>query len=118
MSRTDEINKAIGAHGMWKQRLKAAIDASSSDVTVAQAGADNVCPFGTWFYGLPAAERGEPNAAAVRTLHAQFHTEAAAVLKLALAGRKPEAEKALGTGGAFASKSSELTSAMMRWQRS
>ena len=117
MSRSDEINKAIGAHGMWKQRLRTAIDTSSSDITVAVARTDNTCAFGTWLYGLPAAERTAGSAAEVRKLHAEFHTEAARVLQLALSGQKPEAERALGANSAFAAKSGELTAAMMRWRQ-
>ena len=32
---SEEIDKAIGAHGMWKNRLNHAIQAGSSDYTVA-----------------------------------------------------------------------------------
>lgn len=117
MSRADEIKRAIGAHGMWKQRLRTAIETAGSDVTVAQARTDSTCAFGTWLHALPVAERTTEHAVAVKTMHAQFHAEAARVLQLALSGRKPEAEKALAPGSAFATKSAELTTAMLRWQR-
>jgi hypothetical protein len=54
----------------------------------------------------------------VRALHAEFHTVAADVLQLALAGRKDEAIAAMAFGSRFMAVSSNLVMAIAAWQRS
>lgn len=113
---SEAIDKAVAAHGMWKQRLRKAIDDGRSDFTVARVSPDNACDFGKWLYSLPPAERSAAHWVEVQALHAQFHTEAARILGLALAGKKAEAEKLLALNSTFASLSSSLTKVMMRWK--
>jgi len=43
MSTQDQIKKAIGAHGLWKTRLAAAIDVGKSEFTVDTVRKDNAC---------------------------------------------------------------------------
>lgn len=118
MSLADQINKAIGAHGMWKQRLRLAIETGKADVTATDAEKDNLCEFGKWLYGtsLSAAEKAGPDYKAVRDLHARFHQCAAKVLSCALAGDRAKAEASLGNAGEFTMASAELTRAMMGWK--
>jgi hypothetical protein len=51
----------------------------------------------------------------VKAHHADFHKEAAAVLQLALEGRKDEATARLSESSKFAVISSQLTKEMMDW---
>jgi hypothetical protein len=118
MAAVEEINKAIGAHGMWKQRLKEAIDTGKSDFTVERVRPDSLCDFGKWLYSLPANDQTSPHWKTVRELHGKFHVEAAHVLSLAIGGHSEEAEKRLDTGSNFTKISSELTGAMMKWKAS
>jgi chemoreceptor zinc-binding protein len=115
MAAVEEIKKAVGAHGMWKQRLKQAIDSGKSDFTVDRVRVDNMCDFGKWLYSLAASDQTSAHWKSVRELHAKFHAEAAHVLSLAVSGHKQDAEKGLATGSNFAKISSELTGAMMKW---
>jgi methyl-accepting chemotaxis protein len=114
----DEIGKAISAHGMWKTRLKSAVDAGQSEFKVDTVKQDNQCDFGKWLYGtgIPAATKVTENYKRCKDLHAKFHLAAANVLFLAVTGKKAEAQKALAVGSDFAKISSELTRAMMEWQ--
>ncbi len=41
MAFDDEINKAIGAHGVWKMRLRTAIDIGKGDAHPADVAKDN-----------------------------------------------------------------------------
>ena len=113
----EEINKAVGAHGIWKNRLKAAIDTGRSDVTPAVAAADDKCAFGKWLHGLPAEMQTSPRCQNVKELHACFHREAASILDLALSGEKEKATDSLATGSSFSATSTQLTEAMMEWKR-
>jgi hypothetical protein len=120
MSMQEEITKAIGAHGMWKARLRLAIDTGKTDASVADVGKDNVCAFGQWLYGstLEAAARNSADFKEVQKLHAEFHKIAAQVLQLGLQGKKVEADKMIAQDSAFSDVSGRLTSAMVRWQKS
>ena len=113
----ETIQKAIGAHGMWKARLKTAIATGKSEFQVTNVKVDNLCEFGKWLYALPVQERTSPAGKAVQDLHAKFHQEAAKVLDLALRGQKADAEKAIELGSEFAKTSADLTRAMMNWQK-
>ena len=85
MSQADlstQINAAIGAHGAWKVRLKAAINTGTCDVTPAVASCDDKCAFGGWLYGPTISQTtrtGVPYQV-IRRLHAEFHQCAGQVL--------------------------------------
>lgn len=113
----EQINKAIGAHGLWKQRLRSAIDAGKSEFSVATMRLDNVCDFGKWLYSLPPAIKATDEYKKVKDIHAKFHAEAANVLNFAVQGKKEDAEKSIALGGAFAVLSADLTKAMMLWKK-
>lgn len=113
-----QVRAAIGAHGMWKARLRSAIDTGASSVSVADIRPDNRCEFGQWLYGDCRGGFAAPQEwETVRALHAAFHSEAARVLEMALSGRKAEAEKAMGLGGAFSHASSALVKELTRIEK-
>ena len=114
---SEQINKALLAHGAWKHRLNTAVTTGKSEFTVAQVETDDRCDFGQWFYGLPADLRATQCANKVRELHAQFHREAARVLGLALRGDKEHALKALGPGEKYSTVSGQLTLNLQKWER-
>ncbi len=116
MTHKDQINEAIASHGLWKFRLKKAIEAGESDWTVPELRRDDACEFGAWLGSLPPAEQGSDHCRTVRDLHAQIHAEAANVLQLAIDGRKEDAEAAIRFGSPFAVLSAKLTSAMTAWR--
>lgn len=117
MSKAEEIKKAIGAHGMWKVRLRSAVDTGKSEFTVDKVKADNNCDFGKWLHGLPEGEKKSLSWTKVRDLHAKFHVEAAKILESALAGKKEAAAKGLDTASEFSKLSANLTGAMMSWEK-
>lgn len=117
MANIQEIDKAIGAHGMWKVRLKTAISTGKSEVPVATIRTDNQCAFGQWLYGstISASDKATQNYKTVKDLHAEFHKVAARVAELALSGKKDDADKILSQE--FAAASIKLTAAMMEWKK-
>lgn len=117
MSRQDEIKKAIGAHGMWKSRLRQAIDTGNSEWAPEKVKLDNVCDFGKWIHALPPAAGDASHVARVKDLHAKFHVEASSVLQLAKAGNKDAANKAIAQGSNFDKLTSELTKELMNWAK-
>ena len=118
MNLKEQIDKAIGAHGMWKARLKMAIDSGKSEFNPAIVKTDNNCDFGKWLYNDISPElKKSPIYDTVIKIHAEFHAEAGQVLQLALSGQKEEAEKGMGTGSKFSEISASLTRTMMEWKK-
>jgi hypothetical protein len=113
-----EIVAAIGAHGAWKLRLDTAINSGLSELSPSIAGRDDQCDFGKWLRAV--SDLQVKNSAGYRKcleLHREFHSQAAKVLTLALAGKKAEAKQSMSIGGPFASTSASLTTAMMSWRQ-
>ena len=118
MTIIDEIENAIQVHCAWANRLKAAIDTGSCDLTPETARKDNACAFGKWLQGaaIPDAAKslaGYQNALAA---HAEFHTNAAKVLELALAGNKSEALQHMDATSDYEISSITLTLILRGWQ--
>lgn len=119
MASIEELDKAIGAHGMWKTRLKTAIDSGAIDADIATIRVDNQCAFGKWLYGstLSLQDKTSNHYNTIKELHAEFHKIAALVAELAVNGKKAEAEKMIAIGGEYAKISSQLTQAMIEWKK-
>ena len=117
-SAKEQIDKAIGAHGMWKARLRQAIDTGKSEFKPEVVRTDHACDFGKWLFGDISPELKQSiQYPTVVKYHAEFHAEAGRVLQLAVAGKKADAEAALSASSKFASISAALTSTMMEWKR-
>ncbi len=119
MSTHEEINKAIAAHGQWKQKLRTAIDSGECESTPGRVKQDNNCSFGKWLYERIDPEiKGSTFYHTIVKLHAEFHQEAGNILDEALNGDKNIASSQIGLGSQFAKLSAKLTHEMKEWQDS
>ena len=120
MNLEEQIASAVGAHGLWKGRLRAAVESGVTDVPVEVARDDRQCGFGRWLHGARVDEKARRSShyATCMELHRRFHQAAAEVLSLAVAGKKQEASKALAPDREFTRASIDLTRAMLAWQGS
>lgn len=114
---SQQINDAIGAHGMWKLRLRTAITVGKSDITPQVAGCDDQCAFGKWLYSgqINSVTRSGLPYQVVRRLHSEFHQSAGAVLQQAVSGNKGEAEALMLAD--FTPRSEKLVRALTKWKR-
>jgi methyl-accepting chemotaxis protein len=114
----DQIQTAIGAHGLWKTRLRIAIESGVSDFSVAVVRQDDQCAFGKWLRGdgLDAQIKRCPEYVRCVDLHRRFHLVTAGVLSQALEGRPTDAMKAMEIGSEFAQVSAALTLHLMEWR--
>lgn len=112
----EEVNNAIGAHGMWKMRLRTAITSGRCDITSADACCDNKCAFGKWLYGptLDSQVRAGVPYQVIRRLHAEFHRSAGEVLAQVERGNASGAQATMG--GEFADRSEKLVRALTKWK--
>ncbi len=111
-----ELRDALGAHGVWKLKLRTAVNTGKSDTDAATAGRDDCCQFGKWLYGPSIdseTKAGKPYEVITR-LHAEFHQTAGRVLEMATSGNKDRATDLLNTD--FSAKSSKLTMAIAKWR--
>jgi methyl-accepting chemotaxis protein len=117
MSFNDEIKNAVGAHGMWKKRLKHAIATGKINVQISTIKADNQCSFGKWLYRatITEEEKNSSHYQKVRELHAAFHEKASKVAQLAVSGHKAGAMRMLEVNGEFTIASAALTTSMIAW---
>lgn len=113
----DELEQAIAAHGMWKARLRGALQSGKIDVKVEDARVDDKCEFGRWLRtGVTAEERASPHFRKASELHRDFHVSVGEVVKLVLLRRTADAQKELDAG-AFFQRSSALTRELMAWRK-
>ena len=109
------INKAVGAHGAWKLKLRTAISHNKSDVVPELVARDDQCEFGKWLNGptIPPEMRSGIPYGVIKRLHADFHKCAATVLQKAINGH-PDALDLLE--GEFSDRSKTLVTALSKWK--
>ncbi|PCJ09459.1 MAG: chemotaxis protein [Rhodobacteraceae bacterium] len=110
-----EIDAAVEAHGKWKHRLLTAAIKDERNLPVADIARDDCCQFGKWLHGIELSFENRNQVETIKTLHAEFHKEAAAVAGMISKGSKDQALQALKTG-AFIDKSVQLRNALVSWK--
>lgn len=102
---------------MWKQRLEEAVGNRGAGLDAAQLEKDNLCELGKWLYASP--EHGShPHYEKARKLHAEFHRQAAAVLRLGLKGQTEAALQSLRPGSDYLKVSASLVLELSAWKKS
>jgi len=112
----NEINDAIGAHGLWKMRLRTAIKTGNCDTPSHTACRDDQCAFGKWLAG-PSINAGLKTGTpfqVIKRLHAEFHTTAGSVIAYVERGNPSAANTAME--GAYTEASEKLVRALMKWK--
>ncbi|MDX2471136.1 MAG: CZB domain-containing protein [SAR324 cluster bacterium] len=112
----DQINLAVGIHGLWKSRITDAINTGKSEWEPAFVTPCGNCDFGKWLDGLDEENKTE-EFQKVYAIHSDFHKEAGRILAMALDGKKSDAEAAVDEGSEYQKLTSSLTLAMMGWKR-
>lgn len=113
----NDIKNAIGDHGIWKKKLKSAVDTGIIDIEISSIRSDDSCDFGKWLHrpSTTVHLKDSMHYQRVHDLHAQFHEKAALVAKHAVAGDKAAAQKMLDVNGEYVEASATLTTAMLAW---
>lgn len=87
-----DFNKAVLAHGKWKERLQDFASGTGGSLDPDIVGRDDRCEFGAWLHGDGAAAKSQPSYAAVVSAHATFHRCAADIVRRIKAGNIEEAQ--------------------------
>lgn len=114
----ENIEKAIAAHGAWKDRLTNTIASGTSDFDPEVVKQPDKCEFGKWLYGGDISSEAKVTVYYTKSvdLHAKFHVEASKILSLALQGNKADAEGLMGDDSEFIKLSSTLTDLLNEWK--
>lgn len=114
----DPLTAAIAAHSDWKARLVSAIDTCGADLDPRQVSRDDACEFGKWLYhGIDDRRRNSASYGPIRTLHADFHRQAAHIVELAQRGDEMAARASITIGTPFAAASAGLTAELSEWRK-
>ena len=117
MSVKEEIDLAIQSHEQWKKTLQQAVDTGVCRTPPDEIREDGNCQFGKWLYSrFDDFDQSAPHFNTVVNLHAEFHQEAAEVLKMAMHGRRPQARERLQ--GPYREISEKLIGKMTEWAQS
>lgn len=109
-----QLRAALTAHELWSAHLVQAALTGRARMTVTEAVDDERCDFGRWLLKLGDLPE-VPQVEAVREIHRHFHEEAAAVLELALTGKRAQAALAVGAGSRFDEAAARLRAALKDW---
>jgi hypothetical protein len=112
-----QIQKAIEAHGEWKQRLNVSITTGRSSHTVASVCQEDQCALGRWLFELDDAIKATSRWQCVRATHAAFHRETAQILELALDGNQRGARSRMTYSSPFTGLSNKLIMELTAWKR-
>lgn len=95
-----EIASVIQAHYVWKERIQAVVDGTSTEeLIVADIAKDNLCILGKWIYGAGMEKLSDnPLFQSLFETHRLFHLSAAQAVELAQSGRKDLAQESIDSG--------------------
>ncbi len=112
----EAITKAIGSHGMWKARLRDAIESQTSEFEVDFVRSCHNCEFGKWLDDDKSELAQDKFYDTIYNMHKDVHMKTANVMSLALEGKSAEAQESMD--GQFTESSTALISEMMKWSKS
>lgn len=110
-----EIDAALAAHDLWKQKLSTAAHNKDRELPVGTICRDDQCTFGKWFYSQPEDLRFSRTPYIIRKLHSDFHLNAGRVALDLARGEFDEALKRLESP-AYKNATTELTKALVEWR--
>ena len=112
MSNTaNTIYQAIVAHTAWKKRLREIIDTGENNYDIDPKH----CEFGKLLSEHVDKLSVYDQYSRVVVLHNEFHEEAAEIIRLALSGKKEEANAAIEYGKDFDNTSQDLVKNLIAW---
>lgn len=110
------LDEAVSAHLKWKIRLGMVIEGNSSDaLDPAIVERDDHCDLGRWLHGEGERHRSHSEFGEVVSEHANFHRQAAGVLRKALKGDRSGAKVALD--GPYYQQSQKVVIAIMKLKK-
>ena len=100
------FDDAIRSHWSWKTRLARYLDKPDRSIDPASLEADDLCALGQWIHGEGRISHwSEKLFHQLKSEHARFHKEAAALARRADSGERVDGLVALGVDSAYSRQS-------------
>jgi len=99
------VEDSIQAHARWKIRLVSYLKNPDGSIKAGELGADDRCDLGKWIHGEGRHYAGDPEMAALRAAHANFHRAAADVVRKIDAGTVTDAGSLMSLHSPFSTAS-------------
>ena len=109
-----DFEEAIAAHSAWKRKLSAYLRSPDHSIQAAKVGMDNQCSLGQWLYGEGRKYASDPDFSQLQKAHANFHSEAADLVRRADGGEQVSEEAGLGANSQYAKVSSQVVQLIMK----
>lgn len=112
------FDDAIKAHTSWKMKLSAYISKPDKSLDHNVVCKDNMCDLGKWIHGEGGVKLSADNEfGKLKKTHAEFHIEAASIIKRAEANENVSEEIMLGSSSKFAKLSNDIVALLMVMKR-
>lgn len=107
---------ALSKHVCCKEMLRQAIDTGVCEPSSCLIADEQMCEFGQWLYSSDCPEEIKVSASydTTRKVHADFHTAAAEIMKLAEIGEKEQARQMIVEGN-YPIQANNLKREIMNW---
>lgn len=102
------FDDAIQAHASWKMKLSSYIKNPDDSLNPETVCKDDQCALGKWIYGEGSAYSNVVEFGLLKSAHANFHKEAADIVRRAKSGETVTDEIALGAKSRFAEFSTQV----------
>lgn len=117
MGGTMDFDEAIVSHLKWKIHLRNFLDGRGGKLDSTMVAKDDACELGQWIYGEGKQFAETAPYKDLVKKHAQFHLQAAEVVRKTEAGDKPGAEEMMASGREFSSASKDIVGAIMQLEQ-
>lgn len=102
------FDDAIQAHASWKMKLSTYIKNPDDSINPDVICKDDLCALGKWIHGEGSSNSSVAEFGQLKLAHANFHKEAAEIVRRAKNGEKVSDEIALGAKSKFADYSTQV----------
>jgi methyl-accepting chemotaxis protein len=102
------FDEAIQAHASWKMKLSSYLRNPDGSLNPDEICKDNQCTLGKWLHGEGKAYAANTEYGMLKTAHANFHKEAADIVRRATGGQKVSDETVLGAKSKFSDYSAQI----------
>jgi hypothetical protein len=111
-----QVQAALATHGSWRARLEVIVALGSTTLDPDDVAAADRCPIGQWLArDICSALRNSPFYGQSLALHAEFHRQAAELVRLTKSGKRAEAFASLHNDGAFGGALEQLRGCLDEW---
>nr|BFD33224.1 hypothetical protein GTC16762_28420 [Pigmentibacter ruber] len=109
-------DEAVKAHSSWKVKLVNYLKNPDNSLKSDDICKDNLCDLGKWIYSMENKFSGNNNFKKLKSIHADFHTEAGNIALRIHSGEKFSEDEIIGKNSKFNILSQQVIASLMAIQ--